>query len=463
MSRRTLETLFSTAVAIAAGIGVSIWGLRIGALFLVLALILLVATTLESWVVPIAVFCVAAVPHGSFADPVLSVHFGQFSLLIGEIAIATACVASGVALLRTGKFAGPRLGVRLLLLWFFVIAGGLVVGLASGNSMSAVVQDLRPLLGYLGFWIAWQLTNSEDRTRVAWAIVLGCAVVSVLNIAVVSTGWQYAAFLTDSGRVWFRNGVLYPLALPLGLLLRGSVKHPLGRFAANACVGLTVAGCLLSGTRSYWAASGLSIALFLLVRLRSRRTLENAARLSVSAAIALAVLVVAFVGTSSGVADLNLGTVVGPRIQTLSSLSTDSSLGTRWMTFVTTNRQLSGSWVAGKGLGSRIALTGSNWTTYSTEGQYVDNVPQTVVLKFGLVGLVALALLWGFAVLAASRSKVKSGSLRTAFLCAVPGLLILIPLSSYLVVYQQLFVFAVAGGLLWDERTADRGVGVRNE
>ncbi len=449
MGSKRLRMGASAGGAISVGLAVAVWGFPAAASILAVALVLIAAVLLRSWALSLAVLTVAAVPHGSFADPVLSIHFGPFSVLWGEVAIAVALAAALADVLRTKTVAGPSRGKAILALWLALIAVAFLRGIASGYPAAAVLQDVRPLVGYLGFWMAWQLRSQGDESRVSWAIVIGCALVSLVNVVIVTTGWEYATFMTDSGRVWFRNGVLYLLALPLGLFLRGAARRPVERIAADLCIGLTVVGLLVSGTRSYWIAAGLAVALYGVSVLRTQRTLEQVARVGIAASLTLLVLVIALVGTSSPVLESSSGTLVGQRLNSLSSLSTDSSLATRWYTYVTTNRQLSGSWMAGKGLGSRIMLTGSGWMTYSTEGQYVDNVPQTAILKTGMLGLAVLLTLWGATIIVAAKNRVSNPALSTAWLCATPGMALLLFSSSYLVVYSQLFVFAVIGGHVW--------------
>jgi hypothetical protein len=192
--------------------------------------------------------------------------------------------------------------------------------------------------------------------------------------------------------------------------------------------------------------------IYLVVSLRKHRTVEQVARGGAVALLALLVFGVAFVGTSEPVLRSAAGTLVGERMASLGNLNADSSLGTRWRTYVTTNRALSDHLLAGRGLGSRVALTGSGWMTYSTEGQYVDNVPQTVVLKVGLIGLGLLTLLWAHGIRRSLQSPHRPSTLRDAYLYALPGLGTLLFTSSYLVIYQQLFVLCVVVGLLMREQ-----------
>lgn len=457
MSRRTQELFALLAGAVVTGACVAWWGWTAVGLVVGVAAITVAALVSPRWVLPAAVFLVTAIPHGSVADSVLALHVGPINVLPAEVGVAMAIVAAGAHAARSGRIQGPKTGLILLGVWAAAVVGGCVVGLLRGFSLTSVLQDLRPLLGYVGFWTAWQLQPERDSNRLAWALVAGCAAISVFNALVVTTGWQYATFMTDSGRVWFRNGILFPVALPLALGLAEDVSTAFSRFGAYAAAILIVIGTLVSGTRSYWVAVFLAVVLFLWHRLRRQRTMEQVAWASIAVGITAVVLAVAIVGTSSMVVEGAAGTLVGERLSSLQSLSTDSSLATRWRTYVTTNQQMGDSWIVGRGLGSRISLTGSGWSIYSTQGQYVDNVPQTVVLKTGLLGLAALVALWGWASAGALSRRGLRNPMKVALRCAIPGLALLVFLSSYLMIYVQLFVLAVTFGMLRMSEHGDEG------
>jgi hypothetical protein len=210
---------------------------------------------------------------------------------------------------------------------------------------------------------------------------------------------------------------------------------------------LCVAGVVVSGTRAYWIATALSVSLLAVRTLAQRRDLRRTAWLHLATGFALVVVLVALalpVGRAlSGLATNEIGS----RVLTLGSLSSDSSLGTRWRTFVTTNEAIRDHIVLGKGLGARATLVGSGWRVYETRAQYVDNVPQTVALKLGMVGLAALTLLWLVVFFKALVGARASSPVGASLIYSIPGLMLLAAASSYLVIYPQVFVLAVIAGI----------------
>ncbi len=439
------------------GVTIGYAGVAIAAALAVAAVVLLLARLLGAWTVPIAVFLVAAVPSGTFADPHVSLAAGGASVLVTEIAVVVALVAAVVSV-GSGR-ASSRPTARLLFwLWVAAVVVGCVTGLVLENSASALLQDLRPLLVYSGFPIAWALCDERTSQRVEWALLLGCATVSAFSLIIVSTGFMESTFMTDSGRVWFRNGALYPLVIPLGLLM---LRRASGR-AQNALIvfalALSLAGCAASGTRSYWVSTGLAVAVLVMPRFVQLRRRHQLALAAILAAVVVAVAIPSLATDVSTQRSLG-ATRLGARVATFGNLSADSSLGTRWRNFVITNKVLAESPLFGKGMGSRVVLVGSGWRVYSAAGQYVDNVPQTVALKTGALGLLAIAALWFYAVLngCGRRRTAASATLRTALIYASPGLFVLGLTSSYLMTYSPVFALAVVAGIVTRNEAAEAG------
>lgn len=320
-------------------------------------------------------------------------------------------------------------------------------GLASGNSPSSVVQDIRPLLGYAVGLGGLALGRSAKGVRLlAGVIVLSGAFIAVLVIAVVAGLLTWEPLVNAAGRPEIRNGVLWVLAVPLGLQYALSSKESAGvRLTAGMLLLVCIAGVVWSGSRSLWVAVPLSMlyqVAILATDVRRRSQVRGAA---VVFAVLVSLLIVA------GSLTLGSGRLPAPiaeRVSSFLSLETDSSLGTRLVNYTNAASTFMESPIVARGLGARVTLYGRSNVAYTEEGQYVDNTLLTILMKGGLLGLAGFAWLLFVAASGVRRASASTGNpLMVAAESSIPGMVVLMAASSVLVAYAEIAVFALVFGV----------------
>ncbi|MBN1461507.1 MAG: O-antigen ligase family protein [Armatimonadetes bacterium] len=403
------------------------------------------------WAAPFVMFCAVAVPTGypfelkfRLGTPVLALSILEVSILLG---LAACLLARSFGGRRTHPSLRPgaRWAVGLLFAMFLV---GVLVGVARGQTTENIVRDIRVLFLYTAFFLAVPFDSRRQLGRLANVLVAGMTLISCLQIAVSASPSLQEFFAAERGRVWFGNGVLYVLALPLALALAGTTHRKTRTLLWASCACLMLVGLALSLTRAHWLASATSLAVMgLLVVARRGRMRVHIARVSVGLAVAIVAalsLSVASVGTARMEMALS---DVWSRVGSLGEMSSDSSLATRAYNIDAVNKQIASDPIIGTGAGTTMVLRSGEGVVYSSDAQYVDNVPQTLLVKYGVLGAIPFVWFWLLAAGAAWRLRRSGSALGAAYAAAVPGLGVLCLMSSFLIAGPQVAALVLIAGV----------------
>jgi hypothetical protein len=449
--RRPLPVLILVALGLCVSFGVVALGPRV----LILAAGVLIFVWLvrqPQWSAPFVMFCVAAVPIGYPFELSFRLSVSALSVSITEGALLLALAATLFARFGSGRPLSPPLSPRARLvaaLLFGVFVLGVAVGVGMGHTLENMLRDVRVLYLYSALFLVVPADPDVQLRRLAIALVGGLSVVAAVQVGAQFIHVLHDFFLVDRGRVWFGNGVLYPLAIPLGLGLLVAGRSRSQTILWASCTCLMAAGLVMSLTRGHWLATVASVVTMgLMVVTRAGRTGRRVLRTLIVASVALVLalgLTVTVVGAervTSAFAD------VWPRIQSLGELSNDSSLATRASNLDSVNAQIAANPLLGTGAGTTMVLRSGEGVVYSESAQYVDNVPQTLLVKYGVVGAIPFVWFWFVSAAAGWRLRHSQSLLGIAFAAAIPGLAILCFMSSYLVAGAPVVALVMIAGVL---------------
>lgn len=408
------------------------------------------------WVLPVAAIGIAAVPHGAGADALLAWQFAGTSVQASEVFLVLGLLAVAL-LVRAEPLVLSRLDRRWVLaisMVFVVQACAAVWGIVSGNGVARVVQDVGPMLGYalgIGGLILGRHRAGVD--LLSGGILFASTVAAGLTVAITSGLLLADALIAESGRAGIRNGVLWVLAVPMALeLALSSHKSVSVRLAASMLLVVNLVGLAYSGTRALWLAVSVTLMYQAVIRLGTSKA--HGQRRAIIVGICAGLLIL---GTAYFVGGGRQALQSSQRLSTFSNLRADSSLGTRFTNAAKANEAIVRSPLLGAGLGTRVPLYGVSGEMYESSGRYVDNVPQTVLLKSGVFGLISLSVLLVVAAMGVRRAATLTRHpLMVAAQASTPGVIVLMLSSAFLAVYIELAVFALvwgtAYGMLGDVR-----------
>jgi len=264
------------ALAVALGVGYLV--AAIGPIVLLLVLIAGACAWLSvrrEWLAPAVMFMCVAVPAGYPFDLAFRVPLGVANVSLTEGLLVLALVVTIGAppkLLRGVDYRFTPWARAALLGMLLAVILGIVVGLAYGQASRDVVRDLRPLFMYAAVLLPLAPNRKVHFRRLLTMLVLGMTFIAALQVACSILPPLNQFFLLDSGKAGFRNGVLYPLALPLAIAFALQANRKRGVFWWTFCSVAIVTGLALSETRASWVATLFSLTVFgLLLLLRLGR------------------------------------------------------------------------------------------------------------------------------------------------------------------------------------------------
>lgn len=384
-------------------------------LYAIHARLTLLACATFVFIVGAPVLYLGGASGGSSANPLLSLPLGSSHpplqvLLPLLMACAAVLTASSLSLSRLRRVF--RRGVSgVLLLWVFVTAVLFVFG-ASTNGVLAAGRDLLFMTMYV--WvvvpilvfgrmaeraISFFLSLLLAATALSAAVtVLVFAVPPLQSLAVSGTSF------TSSVRVGFSTESVYPLALPVGLLMLGR-RGTKGRARAlwmTSCI-LMVAALVIGQTRTTIAVAVLNVFLVALVpglrKIGIERWRMIVSAIAIGVVLAMALVAANLLGLQAA---QTFPQELSHRLVDIVSYSHENTYQSRGYT----NSVAFGRWLAspesflvGEGLGSPLRYY--NPVTHSpfAEGPFIDSVWATLAVKGGLValGLFASVLVAAFA------------------------------------------------------------------
>jgi O-antigen ligase len=415
----------------------------------------------RQWFAPVLMLLGAAIPAGYPFELAFRLRLRYFQVSVVEalliIALAVALASHEPAKRdgrnRLGATARAAIGGMGLAI---VIA--IAVGLAFGQEARDMVRDLRLLFLYSAVLLPLLPSREAHFRRLLRMLVLGVTATAVLQIASVWIPALHYFFLADRGRVWFSNGVLYPAALPIALAfaLRGRVTGQV--YGWSLCFVVMLTGLLLSQTRSHWIAASLSLVVFAaLVALGKVRLRGRVLRVGIAATVILFFVFAGVVGLA-GSAQLDDATQsIAARVRSLTEARQDSSVSTRAANLDPANAMILDHPIVGTGFGTTFSLRAGSGVVYTTSAVYVDNVPQTLLVKLGILGAIPFVLFW---LLVGWRTwgLRRSGSLvGTACAAAVAGMAFMSLTSSYLLASPQIVAVALLAGVVLRDHSPNGG------
>ena len=274
MKSRTITLSAALVLSILVGTSVAAFGVVAAGLTVAAVAAGWLAAKRE-WVGPALMFVAAVVPSGYPFELRFRLSLHYLDISITEALLVFALAVSAGAFMIGGETGKNRLTKRGR-----VAVGGLVVamvmGLAIGlhydNQLTDVARSIRPLLLYSAVLLPVLTTRDTQLRRTLCALVLAMVGIALLQLGSTFSPALRDLFLADRGRVWFGNGVLYALAIPVAFAL--SIISRTARASAfwGFCSFLMIAGLALSQTRSHWLATAISMAMLTaLVATRKRR------------------------------------------------------------------------------------------------------------------------------------------------------------------------------------------------
>jgi len=442
-------------LALAIALGVGYLAAAIGPVVLLLALAATACACLtvrRDWLAPAVMFICVAVPAGypfelAFRVPL---RFASISLTEGMLTLALVATIGARPKLPGDEDYRFSPWARVALVGMLLsILLGLVVGVAYGQATRGEVRDVRPLFLYAAALLPLVPNRRVHFHRLLTMLVLGMTFIAALQVACLAVSPLHQFFLADRLRVWFGNGVLYPLALPLAIALALQANRLRRVYFWVSCAVVIVTGLTLSQTRSHWILTLLSLAVFgLLVLLRRGRVRRSV--LGVSASLCVVLTAAGLFIVLAGGGGLARSAVDGLllRAKTLRNPGQDSSLSTRAIQVGPANAMILSHPLVGTGLGTTFQLRGRSGLVYSTSGAYVDNVLQTLLVKVGVLGATPFVLFWFLAGRRAWRLRWMGTPVAAACAASVPGMAVMLFASSYLVAGSQIAAIALLAGVL---------------
>jgi hypothetical protein len=325
---------------------------------------------------------------------------------------------------------------------FLALAGlAALIGLAYGNEPVTVAREGSRLACYLAFFVA----IDSLRSRAAIERLLG--MMGVLAVAVVVFEMVDFALHPTSLRMATQNVMIFFFAFCFLLVWAIESRRRLARILSMCALALVSVAILLTQTRGVYLASFAAVCAYVIyASFRDRRGL---ARIILASILLLGALGTVFAYVDFPLKRLMVELLVSRmrHFATVQAMFETQSLLVKLSSFRAILGKVQHSPILGYGLARTVDYADPSGV-WIRNTSYFDSTWFTILLKMGIVGIVSYAVLLG----AFSRATLRLLSrgrdeftrrVALALAIALPGMLWLSLVNSFLVTYPMIVIVAV--------------------
>ena len=319
---------------------------------------------------------------------------------------------------------------RPLTVFLGLVAVSCAVGLYHGVSTSQMLRDVRYPCYYTLFFVAKQFIPTHRARRVLMVVVLIAAVVGLeymvefFSLVNLSVAGQFERVARPAG-----------LMFPIGSLIIGAMWLYGGNrqdrlFATLALIPISLAFVLTVG-RGMWIAAvvGLMALSFLYLRDRQREGMQG-----VLTILALPCTVLILFGFFQGATETGVGATAFRRLARIQTAEQDHSISGRLLSYQVAITKIIRRPIIGGGHGEVVEFYDTHASTPGLNRLgAVGNLYLTLMLRMGLIGLIAFLWLYSIALLTAYRLFQTSRDPDTRLFAA-----------SFFTVYSAMLVYGMA-------------------
>jgi len=279
------------------------------------------------------------------------------------------------------------------ILWF-IFSTYLIIQIFRGihagyNSKFILDESVKYLLYPLGFYFTLTVfTTHRDNSKPVKMIIKFNL---IMGLVIIAQMLFYYFFITNGNRVITRQANLLLLSLMTSLSLLVYLKQNLNKKIILVLLSvLYILGILIFMQRSLWIATLASLFLFVIIYLVKSKFKTNKVII-----IIIMILISFFLVTSLYKSLIQYNSMIESRVSEVQEEGSGTlSIAMRLLSFNDVLRKIRKEWIFGTGVGDELVTSYLNKPVINI----VDNSYLVILWKFGLIGFVILALIFGIAI-----------------------------------------------------------------